>query len=228
LDIFFFLYIIKFIMDSSIENAVAGMARAVEDLAEQVKQQKNMGASVREVKDYTNPYAFAPAPVKLEPELPEGAVELPEGPGPEGPGPVELPEGPGPEGPVELPEGPGAEGPGPEGPGPEGPGAEGPEGPGPEGPEPEPEEPGLDELEEAVDGGNFRGDYEIEEFGNMNMSKFPVDLILKSIFFGAIFYLLSLPEVYKMTKKLCKQVDGVLLHSLVFAVLYFILSQFIN
>ena len=79
-----------------------------------------------------------------------------------------------------------------------------------------PVDPGTGELEE------------IEEFGNMNMSKFPVDLILKSIFFGAIFYLLSLPEVYKMTKKCCKQVDGVLLHSLVFAILYFILSQFIN
>ena len=68
----------------------------------------------------------------------------------------------------------------------------------------------------------------VEEFGNLNMNKFPVDLVLKSIFFGAIFYLLSLPEVYKMTKKCCKSVDGVLLHSIVFAILYFILVQFIN
>lgn len=67
-----------------------------------------------------------------------------------------------------------------------------------------------------------------EEFGNINMNTFPVDLVLKSIFFGAIFYLLSLPEVYKMTKKCCKSVDGVLLHSVVFAILYFILVQFIN
>ena len=67
-----------------------------------------------------------------------------------------------------------------------------------------------------------------EGFGNLNMNTFPVDLVLKSIFFGAIFYLLSLPEVYKMTKKCCKSVDGVLLHSVVFAILYFILIQFIN
>ena len=82
------------------------------------------------------------------------------------------------------------------------------------------------EAEDGEDGDGFTG--EIEEFGNMNMSKFPIDLILKSIFFGAIFYLLSLPEVYKMTKKCCKKLDGVLLHSVVFAILYFILSQFIN
>ena len=67
-----------------------------------------------------------------------------------------------------------------------------------------------------------------EEFANLNMGRFPVDLVLKAIFFGAIFYLLSLPEVYKMTKKCCKNVDGVLLHSVVFAILYFVLSQFIN
>ena len=67
-----------------------------------------------------------------------------------------------------------------------------------------------------------------EGFANLNMGRFPVDLVLKAIFFGAIFYLLSLPEVYKMTKKCCKGVDGVLLHSVVFAILYFVLSQFIN
>ena len=67
-----------------------------------------------------------------------------------------------------------------------------------------------------------------EPFANLKMGRFPVDLVLKAIFFGAIFYLLSLPEVYKMTKKCCKSVDGVLLHSVVFAVLYFVLSQFIN
>ena len=67
-----------------------------------------------------------------------------------------------------------------------------------------------------------------EPFANLKMGRFPVDLVLKAIFFGAIFYLLSLPEVYKMTKKCCKSVDGVLLHSVVFAILYFVLSQFIN
>ena len=66
-----------------------------------------------------------------------------------------------------------------------------------------------------------------EEFTNFKWNGIQVDLILKAIFFGCIFYLLSLPEVYKMTKKCCKKVDGVLLHSIVFAVLYFILVHFI-
>ena len=55
-----------------------------------------------------------------------------------------------------------------------------------------------------------------------------VDLVLKAIFFGAIFYLLSLPEVYKMTSKCCKSVDGVLLHSIVFALIYFLVVPLIN
>ena len=55
-----------------------------------------------------------------------------------------------------------------------------------------------------------------------------LDMVLKAIFFGAIFYLLSLPDVYKMTKKCCKSVDGVLLHSIVFGVVYFVTSLFIN
>ena len=54
-----------------------------------------------------------------------------------------------------------------------------------------------------------------------------MDNILKAIFFGAIFYLLSLPDVYKITKKCCKSVDGVLLHSIVFAVIYFVVIHFI-
>ena len=67
----------------------------------------------------------------------------------------------------------------------------------------------------------------IETFGNLNVRSVSVDSVLKAIFFGTIFYLLSLPELYKMTKKCCKKVDGVLLHSIVFTVLYFILNQVI-
>ena len=67
-----------------------------------------------------------------------------------------------------------------------------------------------------------------EDFTNMNpVSKVNFDLVLKALFFGAIFYLLSLPEVYKMTKKCCKSVDGVLLHSIVFAVVYYVVMHFI-
>jgi hypothetical protein len=67
-----------------------------------------------------------------------------------------------------------------------------------------------------------------EGFSNLNGLKgFNCELMLKAIFFGAIFYLLSLPDVYKITKKCCKSVDGVLLHSIVFAVVYYIVVQFI-
>ena len=67
-----------------------------------------------------------------------------------------------------------------------------------------------------------------EEFNNLSEFGINVDLILKSIFFGAIFYLLSLPEVYKCTSGIVgKKVDGVLVHSIVYAVLYYILVHFI-
>ena len=68
----------------------------------------------------------------------------------------------------------------------------------------------------------------VESSGNLSEFGINVDLILKSIFFGAIFYLLSLPEVYKITSNVVgKRVDGVLLHSVVYAVLYYILVHFI-
>lgn len=63
-----------------------------------------------------------------------------------------------------------------------------------------------------------------EHFSNMNVD---LDKVLKAVFFGAIFYLLSQPEVYKMSKKCLGKVDGVLVHSVVFAVLYLVLNMFI-
>lgn len=75
---------------------------------------------------------------------------------------------------------------------------------------------------------NMNNNSNMEEFTNLSSLGINVDLILKSIFFGAIFYLLSLPEVYKMTSGVVgKKVDGVLLHALVYAVLYYILVHFI-
>ena len=68
----------------------------------------------------------------------------------------------------------------------------------------------------------------IEEFNNYNVMKFfNCELMLKAIFFGAIFYLLSLPEVYKLTSKCCKSVDPVLLHAIVFTIVYYLAVQFI-
>ena len=89
----------------------------------------------------------------------------------------------------------------------------------------------------AIGNMSNRGNYELqstneksktEQFTNMNpLSKVNLDLVLKALFFGAIFYLLSLPDVYKMTKKCCKSVDGVLLHSIVFALVYYVVMHFI-
>lgn len=74
----------------------------------------------------------------------------------------------------------------------------------------------------SYDPGNMDAPNEGFSIQEINM-----DNVLKAIFFGAIFYLLSLPDVYKITKKCCKSVDGVLLHSIVFAVVYFIVIHFI-
>ena len=63
-----------------------------------------------------------------------------------------------------------------------------------------------------------------EHFSNMNVD---LDSVLKAVFFGAIFYLLSQPELYKMTKKVCGKVDGVLCHAVVYALLYLLLNMFI-
>ena len=65
-----------------------------------------------------------------------------------------------------------------------------------------------------------------EGFCNMTFNK---DLALKSIFWGALFYLLSLPELHKVTKGLVgKAVDTNLVHAIVYAVLYLVLVQFIR
>lgn len=72
---------------------------------------------------------------------------------------------------------------------------------------------------------NEMNNNEIEEFGNMRID---TDKVLKAIFWGAVFYLLSLPNVYKMTSKVVgKKVDGVLVHAVVYAFVYLVVSQFI-
>tara|TARA_Y100000389_G_scaffold201102_1_gene243006 strand:+ start:333 stop:692 length:360 start_codon:yes stop_codon:yes gene_type:complete len=88
---------------------------------------------------------------------------------------------------------------------------------------------GYSEVEEPMESfANHPTPSPTEGFSNLNGLKgFNCELMLKAIFFGAIFYLLSLPDVYKMTRKCCKSVDGVLLHSIVFALVYFVAVQFI-
>lgn len=64
-----------------------------------------------------------------------------------------------------------------------------------------------------------------EDFGNLSLN---MDMVLKAVFWGAIFYLLSLPDVKKMTYNLfSKKVHASLIHSILFAVLYFVISQLI-
>ena len=64
-----------------------------------------------------------------------------------------------------------------------------------------------------------------EGFGNMKIN---VDLILKSVFWATIFYLLCLPDVHKLTAKFIgKKVDANLVHALVYAVLYFVVTPLI-
>ena len=93
-------------------------------------------------------------------------------------------------------------------------------------PAPSPAGNNVNTMPEENNNGNNNNVIE-EPFTNFKWNGVQLDLILKALFFGAIFYLLSLPEVYKLTKKCCKKVDGPLLHAMVFTVLYFILSHFI-
>ena len=49
-------------------------------------------------------------------------------------------------------------------------------------------------------------------------------LFLKSILFGILFYLLSNPKVYKITKPYLKNIDAVIIHSLLFVGLHYFLN----
>ena len=65
----------------------------------------------------------------------------------------------------------------------------------------------------------------VENFDNLTLN---TDLLLKSVFWGAVFYLLCLPDVRKMTVKLIgKKMDIELVHAIVYGLLYFVISQLI-
>ena len=49
-------------------------------------------------------------------------------------------------------------------------------------------------------------------------------LVLKSILFGIIFYLLSSKQAYQLTKPYLKKLDGVIIHSILFVVLHYFLN----
>tara|TARA_B100001964_G_C13971117_1_gene481936 strand:+ start:13 stop:606 length:594 start_codon:yes stop_codon:yes gene_type:complete len=52
-------------------------------------------------------------------------------------------------------------------------------------------------------------------------------LLLKSLLFGLLFYLLANNDTYKMTKQLTKGLDKVLIHAVVFSVFYYIIQTMI-
>ena len=89
------------------------------------------------------------------------------------------------------------------------------------------DEMGASTEEEQGETAPGPGPSQPEGFSNLRWNGIQLDLVLKAIFFGCLFYLLSQPELYKMTKKCCKSVDGVLLHSIVFAVVYYVVVHFI-
>ena len=49
-------------------------------------------------------------------------------------------------------------------------------------------------------------------------------LVLKSILFGILFYLLSSKQAYQLTKPYLKKLDGVIIHSILFVVLHYFLN----
>lgn len=49
-------------------------------------------------------------------------------------------------------------------------------------------------------------------------------LLLKSILFGILFYLLSSKQAYQLTKPYLKKLDGVIIHSILFVVLHYFLN----
>ena len=49
-------------------------------------------------------------------------------------------------------------------------------------------------------------------------------LLLKSILFGILFYLLSSKQAYQLTKPYLNKLDGVIIHSILFVVLHYFLN----
>ena len=72
---------------------------------------------------------------------------------------------------------------------------------------------------------NNNNEENVEPFGNIRIN---VDLLLKSVFWATIFYLLCLPDVHKLTARFIgKKVDTNLVHAVVYAVLYFVVTPLI-
>ena len=76
----------------------------------------------------------------------------------------------------------------------------------------------------------------VEPFNNLNGNIINTDLLLKSVMYGVIVYLLSLPEVHKIVAKVCCGMNiklnmthypSYIINGVIFAVIYYIVSHFI-
>ena len=74
----------------------------------------------------------------------------------------------------------------------------------------------------------------LEPFNNLNGNIINTDLLLKSVMYGVIVYLLSLPEVHKMIAKVCCGMNiklnmthypSYIVGAVIFAVIYFLVNQ---
>lgn len=82
---------------------------------------------------------------------------------------------------------------------------------------------------------NFYGDYENEVSNNVNNASSSgsivnVDLLLKSLVYGCVFYILAHPETMAVVRKLFKKISNdnlLLVHMVVFVVVYYVFSLFI-
>ena len=75
----------------------------------------------------------------------------------------------------------------------------------------------ADQFEDTVEGFN----------GGSHNDLLDQRLLLKSLLFGLLFYLLANNDTYKMTKQLTKGLDKVLIHAVVFSVFYYIIQTMI-
>ena len=83
----------------------------------------------------------------------------------------------------------------------------------------------VDNDNNVENNNNVDNNNNVEPFGNIRIN---VDLLLKSVFWATIFYLLCLPDVHKLTARVVgKKVDANIVHAVVYAVLYFVVTPLI-
>lgn len=86
----------------------------------------------------------------------------------------------------------------------------------------------TDDNNEIVE--NFQNNNNTIEYHTGSKNLFSLDLLLRSVLYACLFYVLSHPDTYKLVGKLLKHVSKgnlIYVHMVVFAVVYYILNLFI-